>query len=45
MSAVPPKQEECLGGSCITTPTMTTFHKKIRHRPTKVSVQAAKNHK
>ena len=44
MHAVPPKQEECLGGSCILIPTVTTFHN-IRHRPTKVSVQAAKNYK
>ena len=26
MHAVPAKQEECLGGSCILIPTVTTFH-------------------
>ena len=34
-----------MGGSCILILTVTTFHSNIRHRPTKVSVQAAKNYK
>ena len=45
MNLVPPKQEECLIGSCILILTVTAFQRKIRHRPTKVSVQAAKNYK
>ena len=45
MHAVPPEQEDCLGGWCILIPTVTTFHNNIRHRPTKVSVQAAKIYK
>ena len=44
MHAVSPKGEECFGGSCILIPTVTTFHN-IRQKPTKVSVQAAKNYK
>ena len=45
MHAVPPKQEECLGGWCMLIPAVTMFHNNIRHRPTKVSVQAAKIYK
>ena len=45
MHAVSPKEEGCFGGSCILIPTVTTFYNNIRHRPTKVSVQAAKNYK
>ena len=45
MHVVPPKQKECLGVSCILIPTVTTFHSNIRHRPTKVSVQTAKNYR
>ena len=45
MHTDPSKQEECLGGSHILIPTVATFHNNIRHWPTKVSVQAAKNHK
>ena len=45
MHVFPPKQEECLVVSCIIIPTATTFHSNIRHRPTKVSVQASKNYK
>ena len=45
MYLAPPEQEECLGGSCILILTVTTFHSNIRHRPTKVSVQTAKNYK
>ena len=45
MHVFPPKQEECLVVSCILIPTVTTFHSNIRHRPTKVSVQASKNYK
>ena len=41
----PLKFLECLGGSCILILTVTTFHGNIRHRPTKLSVQAAKNYK
>ena len=45
MHGVPPMQEECLGGSCILIPTVTTFHNSIRYKPTKVSEQAVNNHK
>ena len=45
MYGVPPMQEECLGGSCILIPTVTTFHNSIRYKPTKVSEQAVNNHK
>ena len=45
MYLVPPKQEHCLGGSCILILTVTTFHSNISHSPTNVSVQAAKNYK
>ena len=45
MYVFPPKQEECLGVSRIPIPTGATFHINIRHRPTKVSVQAAKSYK
>ena len=45
MFLVPPKQEECLGDSCILILTVTTFHSNIRDRSANVSVQAAKNYK
>ena len=45
MNVVAPKQEECLGGSCILIPAVTTFHNNIRHRPKNASVQAAESHK
>ena len=45
MHVAHPKQEECLGGSCILVRTVTTFHSNIRHRPTQISVQTAKNYK
>ena len=34
MNAAPPKQEECLSGSCRPIPTVTTFYDNITHRPT-----------
>ena len=45
MYLVPPNQKECFGGSCILILTVTTFHDNIKHRPTKLSVQVAKNYK
>ena len=40
-----PSEARRVGGSCILILTVTTFRRNIRHRPTNVSVQAAKNYK